>query len=323
LVYRLIRKGKLVFESKKDKKNQLEFRRPFGCAVLPIDDQLIAKISNKETEITVSPIYSSSQEINFATLHESILKKTGNAQEIQRAKGIVVGLTLFHGELKQVQQDRQSILKDVPLTQRLRLSESNTAGTYRNELYFMVESGDFHQERKTSAKNVEISVQLVKDSGEVIADAISVGTGEKPRSEYKSYALYHYNSPHWNETFRVTIPPDYENCHLVFSSRHCSSSDTKDKEKSGSAYGFLKLSSADGTILQDKVHILDFHKKPKNSNDAVFYLKGNELMVTPSDLVEAKAQTTTGKKGETLKVRSLMLSTKLTQNRNVTYNNHK
>ena len=303
IVYRLIRKGKLVYESKKDKKNQLEFRRPFGCAVLPIDDPLIAKTSNKETEITVSPIFTSSQEINFANLQDSINKKTGNFQEIQRAKGIVVGLTLYQGELKQVLQQHSTIMKEVPLTQRLRLPEIIPEGTSRNDIYFTIESGEFSQERKTSAKNVEISVSVVKDSnGEAIPDCISVGTGEKNRQEYKSYVLYHYNNPHWHESFKISIPQDYENYHLVFSSRHCSSSDTKDKEKSGASYGYLKLSNPDGTLIQDKVHTLDFHKKPKGNNDNVFYLK------------EAKTLTTTGKKGETLKVRSLMVSTKLTQN---------
>ncbi len=67
----MIRKGKLVYESKKDKKNQPETRRPFGFAVMCLEDQLLAKIAGgKEVEFTMAPIYSTIQESLFATLHD-------------------------------------------------------------------------------------------------------------------------------------------------------------------------------------------------------------------------------------------------------------
>jgi hypothetical protein len=72
----MIRKGKLLYESKKDKKNQVETRRPFGCAALCLDDQLWAKILlGKEIEFTMAPIYSTLQESQFATLHDGTTRQ--------------------------------------------------------------------------------------------------------------------------------------------------------------------------------------------------------------------------------------------------------
>ena len=68
LVCRLTRRGKLIFENKKEKTN--EFRRPFGCAVLNLDDEMLTKIAEQEQEFTL-PIYTSAQENQFAHLHDS------------------------------------------------------------------------------------------------------------------------------------------------------------------------------------------------------------------------------------------------------------
>jgi hypothetical protein len=66
-VCRLNRRGKLVPEAKKEKKQVLEYRRPFACAVLPFDEKDLPM--NKEMEFTI-PLYSTAQENNYATLYD-------------------------------------------------------------------------------------------------------------------------------------------------------------------------------------------------------------------------------------------------------------
>lgn len=59
----------LISFSKKDKKQQAEFRRPFGCAVLHLDEPLLSKIGGKEGEFII-PIYSPVDESQFPVLHD-------------------------------------------------------------------------------------------------------------------------------------------------------------------------------------------------------------------------------------------------------------
>ena len=46
----------------------------------------------------------------------------------------------------------------------------------------------------------------------------------EPESQYHSMIIYHHNSPHWNETIRLTVPIDkFSKAHVRFEFRHCSS----------------------------------------------------------------------------------------------------
>lgn len=68
LVCRLLRRGKLLYENKKEKKAG-EYRRPFGGSLLYLDDEKLMQISAKETEFTL-PVYSPLQEHQFSNIHE-------------------------------------------------------------------------------------------------------------------------------------------------------------------------------------------------------------------------------------------------------------
>lgn len=51
-----------------------------------------------------------------------------------------------------------------------------------------------------------------------------MGSGEPNASEYRSFVLYHNNSPRWSEMVKLPIPIDrFRGSHLRFEFRHCSS----------------------------------------------------------------------------------------------------
>jgi hypothetical protein len=174
LVCRLYRKGKIVYESKKEKNTQQvpEWRRPFGCAVLLLDESVTSKVQNKESEFTV-PVYASSQENNFGILHDRtptysamkltlnsvIIKKGVGIHEVPRAKGICIGLTLYNGDYKQVLQDVPEI-REVAVTNRLGFSEVILPGTTRNDFFLILDEGDFTQDKTTKANNIEVDIQV-------------------------------------------------------------------------------------------------------------------------------------------------------------------
>lgn len=55
-------------------------------------------------------------------------------------------------------------------------------------------------------------------------DCISLGSGEPNTTEYRSFVLYHNNSPRWSEMVKLPIPIDrFRGSHLRFEFRHCSS----------------------------------------------------------------------------------------------------
>lgn len=57
-----------------------------------------------------------------------------------------------------------------------------------------------------------------------LQDCISLGSGEPNTSEYRSFVLYHNNSPRWSEMVKLPIPIDrFRGSHLRFEFRHCSS----------------------------------------------------------------------------------------------------
>lgn len=63
-------------------------------------------------------------------------------------------------------------------------------------------------------------------------DCISLGSGEPNASEYRSFVLYHNNSPRWNEMVKLPIPIDrFRGSHLRFEFRHCSSESASQSAK--------------------------------------------------------------------------------------------
>src|SRR3989344_1776773 len=100
-------------------------------------------------------------------------------------------------------------------------------------------------------------------------DVLISGAGEMPVREWKSIVYYHNNTPRWNETFKLLIPPHkFRDYHLYFSTaataalsqtsktlttsflslythlaamRHCTTSGKTNTQKAGAAYCFLRL----------------------------------------------------------------------------------
>jgi len=292
LVCRLIRKGKMLTESNK-KAGTITYRRPFGCSALKLEDNITA---GKETEHTM-PIYTSTQEGQFPLLHEMIIKNPSNLQHVPKAKGIVVGLTLLPGFLKNVIKDN-NVLNDVPKTNKLGFPEVIFPGQVRNDIFITLESGEYSQDRKTSAKNVEIVVQARNEAGELLTNALFYG--DRLKSEFRSIVFYHSNQPHWSETFRVNVPVSVlDQTYLVFSIRHCTTSENK--ERIPFAMTYLKLTNPDGTVIANKTHSIPSYKTNKSMEEFLPSLKdpSNKLAI---------------RKGENTKVKVLLCSTLSTQN---------
>eukprot|EP01113_Clastostelium_recurvatum_P012706 TRINITY_DN1660_c0_g1_i2.p1 TRINITY_DN1660_c0_g1~~TRINITY_DN1660_c0_g1_i2.p1 ORF type:complete len:1788 (-),score=598.32 TRINITY_DN1660_c0_g1_i2:101-5464(-) len=311
LVLRLVRRGNMALDaSGKKGPGAANFRRPHACAVLP----LVAKfgdavlVPNKEVEHTIK-VYVPNQESNFATIHESIIKnnfqggKTAPFMEIPNSKGVCLGLTLLQGDLA-VLGERTPELAEITRSERTEIPDFAPPLYQRHELYLTLDMAELVKDKSASVKNCQVVFSLRNgETGEAIRDCLSIGRGEGRVSEVESIVMQHTNTPHWNETFIVSLPhptpgelDQFKSIILVAQLYHCQEKGTG-REEFGQ--GFLKLSKDDGSVLDDAVHTL-FTFKPNVSRDPFFFLKE-----------EGKLHV---RKGESIKVRSQLTSTCVTSN---------
>ncbi|KAK7916335.1 hypothetical protein WMY93_012096 [Mugilogobius chulae] len=145
-------------------------------------------------------------------------------------------------------------------------------GDIRNDLYLTLERGDFERGGKSVQKNIEVTVYVLYADGEILKDCISLGSGEPPVPEHRSFVLYHNNSPRWSEVIKLPIPIDrFRGSHLRFEFRHCSTKDKGEKKLFG--FSFTPLMREDGTTLSDESHELYVYKCDENttfSNHALY-----------------------------------------------------
>lgn len=87
--------------------------------------------------------------------------------------------------------------QNVPPTPRITFPSLILPGHSRNDLYVTLECGEFLQDRKTAQKNVEVVVQVRREDGTCLRNSISAGSGVPLRDEFRSFVVYHSNSPRW------------------------------------------------------------------------------------------------------------------------------
>jgi hypothetical protein len=78
----------------------------------------------------------------------------------------------------------QPQLAGVGTTPKLGFPEVILPGLSRNDIFVTIESGEFLQERKTTAKNIEVLMQVRLENGELVKDCIYTGS-DKPKIEHK------------------------------------------------------------------------------------------------------------------------------------------
>lgn len=125
--------------------------------------------------------------------------------------------------------------------------------------------------------------------------------------------IYHNNSPAWNESLRLSIPIDkFSSAHVRFEFRHCSTRDKSEPKLFG--FSFARLMEPDGATLADGNHELYVYK----CEDPSKLLKAGYLMLPCSAGDDQSQNENSAIFNRTIKetfiVKSVLCSTKLTQN---------
>uniref|UniRef100_A0A8B9LRX6 Dedicator of cytokinesis protein 4 n=1 Tax=Astyanax mexicanus TaxID=7994 RepID=A0A8B9LRX6_ASTMX len=307
IVVHIIRIGRMGAGEKKNTCS-VQYRRPYGCAVVSIADLLTA--DSKDDHLL--KVYACNTESDWNQIHENIIKKVNSRYNLSGSNtGLAVALQLLHGDIEQLRREYMAIFtRGVSITRKLGFSDVIMPGEMRNDLYITLEKGEFDKGGKTVARNVEITVYTLDMDGQILRGHVTAGSGEPGADEYHSFVLYHNNSPRWAEQIKLPIPVDmFRGSHVRFEFRHCSTKDKGEKKLFG--FSFVPLMQEDGRTLPDGTHELIVHKCEENASlqDCARYLK---LPFSKANLPGNNQAVKATK--ESFWITSFLCSTKLTQN---------
>uniref|UniRef100_A0A674A531 Dedicator of cytokinesis 3 n=1 Tax=Salmo trutta TaxID=8032 RepID=A0A674A531_SALTR len=318
IVTHVIRNGRMLLNDSKKGLPHVQYRRPYGCAVLAMSDVFHTITDLKEEKDFVLKVYTCNNENEWFQIHENIIRKSSTKYSAPSTNyGLIISLQLLRGELDQIRRENQAVFsRALAITRKLGFPDVIMPGDTRNDLYLTLERGDFERGGKSVQKNIEVTVYVLYADGDTLKDCISLGSGEPNTSEHRSFVLYHNNSPRWSEMIKLPIPIDrFRGSHLRFEFRHCSTKDKGEKKLFG--FAFTPLMREDGTTLSDESHELYVYKCDENatfSNQGLYLSMPcckedfNSCPNLPSTLPFQRNSK------ETFWVSTQLCSTKLTQN---------
>uniref|UniRef100_A0A8C1VWY7 Dedicator of cytokinesis 4b n=1 Tax=Cyprinus carpio TaxID=7962 RepID=A0A8C1VWY7_CYPCA len=285
IVVHIIRIGRMGAGEKKNTCN-VQYRRPFGCAVASIADLLTA--DSKDDHLL--KVYACNTESDWSQIHENIIKKVNSRYNLSGSNtGLAVALQLLHGDIEQLRREYMVLFtRGVSITKKLGFSDVIMPGEMRNDLYITLEKGEFEKGGKSVARNVEVTIYALDADGQILKGFVAVGSGEPGGDEYHTFVLYHNNSPRWAELIKLPIPVDmFRGSHVRFEFRHCSTKDKGEKKLFG--FSFVPLMQEDGRTLPDGTHELIVHKVQLSKCLVGFSATHNGNMCDMLDLLKWRA----------------------------------
>lgn len=207
---------------------------------------------------------------------------------------------------------------NVAFARKMGFPEVIFPGDVRNDLYLTLVSGEFTKgSSKGSDKNIEVTVVVCDEKGEIVPNIMTLGAGAVMLSEYKSVIYHHDDKPKWNETFKVQLSiEEFKNCHLRFTFKHRSSNESKDRSEKPFGLSYVRLMQDNGTTLQHKCHQLIVYKidhKKYDKDTQLCYLELPSRSFELSTNAKPSAGGLTISPKDSFTVESNLCSTKLTQ----------
>lgn len=226
--------------------------------------------------------------------------------------------TKFCSILQQIKEEFPHLVHgNVAFARKMGFPEVIFPGDVRNDLYLTLIGGEFAKCTKSGEKNIEVSVVVCDEKGNIMPNTISMGAGAEKCSEYRSVIYNHEEKPKWNETFKIELSiEEFRHCHLRYMFKHRSAKDSADKSEKPFGLSYVRLMQDNGTTLQHSSHQLIVYKIDSKKFD-----KESQLcyLTLPSRVVElaTNAKPTAGgltiSPKDSFTIETNLCSTKLTQ----------
>ncbi|KAF4598371.1 hypothetical protein EYR38_006773 [Pleurotus pulmonarius] len=314
--------------------NPVQFRRPFGCAVLELTQ--LGSMLTEDLHITPTreynmPIFIPTNETTFSMLHEDIMK--GNTKEYEkspRAEMLAVSAKIFRGDATTIIKENSSLLQDTPHTLRLGFPDVVFPGDTRNELYIKFWSGEFSPGHSGSGRlgfarapmgpvpnNVQVTAEVKDQDGRTVEGVIHLGSGEPPVTTWNSIVFQRCNQPTFGELIKVQLPPQgMPQWYLFFTFRNRTAKTsnrpaTADNSDKPFAFAVQPLFPDKRAFVEDGSHTLLLYRGDKLSQlTPEMYLAYS----SKADQMHPDMQRLAPPLRDTLTIRTSLCSTRFTQN---------
>lgn len=270
----------------------------------PVDYFLVAEISPQFVECWLPFVIANALQFN---------------ETHSLAMSVQTYLLKFSNIVQQIKDEFPHLVHgNVAFARKMGFPEVIFPGDVRNDLYLTLVNGEFTKgSSKGSDKNIEVTVVVCDENGEIVPNIMTLGAGAAMLNEYKSVIYHHDDKPKWNETFKVQLSiEEFKNCHLRFTFKHRSSNESKDRSEKPFGLSYVRLMQDNGTTLQHKCHQLVVYKIDHKKYDKETQLCYLEL---PSRSFELSSNAKPSSGGLTISpkdsftVETNLCSTKLTQ----------
>jgi len=252
---------------------------------------------------------------------------------------MAVSVKVFCGDGPTIVKENSSLLQDSPQTLRLGFPDVVFPGDVRNELYLKLWCGYFANvpgnpsrlsvtnftrgPMGSTSVNIQVSVEVRDQQGQVVESVICAGSGEPPVSQFHSMVFQRCNEPTFGELIKIQLPSEGpQDWHLFFTFRNRSGRErigTKETPEKPYAFSFLPLFPDKRAFLEDGGHNLVMYRADKlNQVTPEMYLNSPSWLVSgerPENIVVQPDMTRLAPPiKDTLTIRTSLCSTKFTQN---------